>query len=214
MSKKYPIIAAISLAIAVITIVGITNESNSKTFELDENFNETLGKYSKSLENTRHPKPSPILDAYEHKASSIDEAIENTDVDVKKPTILPENFELKTIVYSNKDSGINDIVSQFYMLESAEFDETTSLHDVLDKGGFVIIQVNKDPAKIHELPDKIGDTLTKFSTVGESKAMIMDGDKYIGLDSQIMFYKENVFVNLVSVSFDTEDLLVIANSMY
>lgn len=181
--------------------------SEVTNFEVNEKFSDTLGKYSENLVSVRGPIPRALSDSYETRSNTLDDAISSSSV--SRPNVLPQGFELKA-VFSN-----DAIISQFYMLQDKEITDETTFGDVMDNGGFVIIQVQEDPEfdKQNWL-DNYGKGGVTYSKIGDSKVIVVDNDGTKGERSQLFFYNGDTFVNFVSVSLNAKELLKIANSLY
>lgn len=213
MHKKIVAISALSgvSIVGLIMAFGIipAQTSNVSTFDVSDKFSETLGKYSESNANIRGPGYLPIKITGGEEFKTVEDAKKSSDVKITKPSTLPKGFELKA-VYS-KDVT----VTQYYMLQEQEFTDETTFADIMNNGGFVIIQVKEDPDfdKQNWL-DTYGKGKVKYEKIGDSKVIVAANDGTKGERSQLFFYDGDTFVNFVSVSLDTDELLKIANSLY
>jgi hypothetical protein len=211
MNKKNLSISALSGVVIlglIMTFVIIPDVQTSEVtnFEVNEKFSDTLGKYSENLVSVRGPSPKALSDSYETRSNTLDDAITSS---VSRPSVIPRGFELKAI-FSNDAT-----ISQFYMLQNKEITAETTFEDVMDNGGFVIIQVQEDPEfdKQNWL-DNYGKGKVTYAKISDSQVIVVDNDGTKGEKSQLFFYKGDTFVNFVSVSLNAKELLQIANSMY
>ncbi len=204
--------------LAIIAIMGLTTYATSNkisTFELDDSYSLTLGKYSEYLPE-RAPPQIPLLDRYSHNTTDLALVEDLTSINVKTPKLIPQGYELKTVFYDVDDDGIaTKKIIQYYMLNSDQITDKTTFADVMDKGGFIIISIDEGSEYDKENwlnlfgEDKGG----KFATVGDSRAILMENDGIQGKRSQVYFFEDTVKVNLVSVSLDAQTLLKIGQSM-
>ena len=205
-------LSGVSIFGLILTLGIIPSMDNSEinSFEVPENFSETLGTYSESLSDIRSPPPTPISAQYEKRSNTVDEALAVKEIaNVKKPNLIPQGFKLKAVFSQD------NMISQFYMLENKEITDDTTFRDVLDEGGFVIIQ-NQEDSEFNKQNwiDNYGKGEVTYSKIGDSKVIVIDNDGTKEERSQLFFYNGDTFVNFVSVSLDAKHLLKIANSMY
>lgn len=216
MNKKLFTIPILASAVLIGLVVASAATNEASTFKLDDTFPDTLGKYSEALAEQRTPPQTPLLDRYSHNTTDLNLVEEITSIPVRTPKLLPEGYELKTVFYEIDSNGvaINKAI-QYYMLESDQITDKTTFADVMDKGGFVIIAIDEGPDYDKEnWLTSFGESKGgKFSTVGESSAILLENDGTQGKRSQVYFFDDTIKVDLVSVSLDAQTLLKIGQSM-
>jgi len=215
MNKKIMSISALSSVAILGLIMALAPSTDVTTFELDENFSETLDTYSVSREG-RAPQPNPLEELYGISVQTLDNAKIGNSVEPLRATEIPDGFESKA-VYSKVNQfgdGIGDRIIQFYMLKSDAMTHSTTFSDVMDKGGFAIIQIAESSEfdKSKWLAN-YGKSAITDNVIGDSKVIVKNGDGMKGEKSYVIFYNGNTMVEFVSVSVDAKSLLRIANSL-
>jgi hypothetical protein len=173
-----------------------------------------IGTYSKSLP-TRSPLPMTLTDSYGELAVSIDQAKRLSSMEVKTLSKLPKGTELQS-VYIKKDAQ-NDtyLVTQVYTPREMQVTAYTTFADVMDNNGIIVLYskeaTNFDRQSWLEQYSK--NPNVDVVVINGMNAIAIDGTPENGERSQIMFYDQDVFVNLVSVGYHRADLIEMAKSL-
>jgi hypothetical protein len=167
----------------------------------------------------RNPPPLP-LDAY---GNSHDNPSLSTLVSIVSdpslaliPSYAPADQERKfTMTQSNNDG---EIVSLFYLPSSVDITAISTLDDVLDHNGYVILLLNNQysPGLVDALVEEYGyhDSAEKI-LINNFPAFSVTGDPIKGEKSEIMFYDENeIKIDIFSIAYTPAELVKIAESLF
>lgn len=214
MNNKVFTISTLSSSAIIAIVMVFTFAMPAVTFDVSSNYDDALGTYSENLP-IRAPAASPLLEKY---GQSIDKSNIQFGLDFiqTEPKVLPSGIELKgSFAESNNESDAFNMIMDVYLPNNSEISKNTTFRDVMDIGGFIIIQSEVSPNvdKQHWIDNFGNEQGAKYSTIGESKVIIADRDGSKGERSQLYFYNGEVLVNLVSVALNADELLKIANSM-
>jgi hypothetical protein len=213
--RKFTVITVSIVAIFIGAII-LPQMFNAQNI-LDYTEKRPVGEYSKFLSTIKHPPPIQLSDMYGYDSPSISSANQLSGLSAKIPTYIPSDLELKTIK-TRMDSGGSPLkmVTLIYTPKQFSLNAKTTVNDVLDYNGVIILYMNELPTvdKAKWMNDYIGSNQgTNAITIHGQKAIGTNGVPQNGMKSQVIFYDENTEVILFSTGYSESDLMQIAESL-
>lgn len=214
------IITAIS-AFAIVSIFTLYNaenkfgefstpdESSLNTFSMNNNKAE--------YEYVKGPPPMTLDSMYGDVI--IDQS--NLDPDIKSPNIhqpivspidvlLPSGIELKKTMATGDPEWFADMTTTIYGPKSINYENVTTVDDVLDNHGIIIIQTFEKQYDrdtwLTSFVKQIGDAANLLEQNG-NKIVSINGDPQKGTISEIIFHKQRMQIDVISVAYNANDLL-------
>lgn len=222
LSKKlgFFIITAIS-AFAIVSVFTLYNAENKfgEFSTPDESSLNTFSMNNNKPEYDYVKGPPPMTLDSMYGDVIIDQS--NLDPDIKAPNIhqpivspldviLPPGIELKKTMATGDPDWFADMTTTIYGPKDINYENVTTVDDVLDNHGIIIIQAFE---KQYDRDTWLTAFLNQLGNVGElivkdgTKIVKIHGDPQKGTVSEIIFHKQRMQIDAISVAYNANDLI-------
>ena len=186
------------------------DESSLNTFTMNNNRPE--------YDHVKGPPPMTLDSMYGEEV--FDQS--NLDLSTKAPkmrhaivspidVLLPPGIELKKTMVEGDPGWFAEMTTTIYGPKSINFENVTTIDNVLDNHGIIIIQTFEKHKYdrdnwITSFVNQIGDAATLIKQDGK-KIVSINGDPQKGIVSEVIFHNQRMQIDAISVAYNANDLL-------
>src|SRR3989344_9206366 len=215
LTRKQKFLLGLAVSFTVMTTSVLVFQSDS-LIEVNSQELPYLNKYSESLISKKVPPMPSIERMYGSEYETITDLKTRSNTDVKESTTLPDGIELKLLLTKGTPEEKSRLTTVIYGPTSIDYNQLETLTDILDSHGIVVLyheeQRSFDKNQWYE--DVLSQRQhTQPIKVANIAGIGVAGNPEEGHGSKVIFHRENVQIQLISVAYDMIDLIRVAESL-
>ncbi len=208
--KKRMTIAVTSIVIISLVILAF---SLSSIAELNSKNEQTNTVDFAEPRNAYKSGPTFPVTAWGYKASSLEDAKKGVpELQVTLPNYIPDNLQLDSLRVNTERKSIVAI----YMPNNSITTDQTTLVDIGNAGGFFIIyKIDTSDYSLEWMKEFASEAsnIRRVEMINDIPAIINKGNPDAGITAQVLMWKGDMRINIVSLKLDDLELKKIAESI-